>query len=93
MKANLPGVSYSIAEENITWLSIVCMNKQGFAADSLRFFPHLGPFLPPQGLSGSLSAQPSCFFEGSFCCQLPFSCHAAVYGLCFSLHEYTCRVS
>lgn len=39
MKANLPGVSFSIGEENIIWLSIVRMNEQGFATDSLRYPP------------------------------------------------------
>lgn len=43
MKANLPGVSFSIGEENIIWLSIVRMNEEGFATDSLRYPPpHLG---------------------------------------------------
>lgn len=48
MKANLPGVSYSIVVENIIWPSFVRMNKQGFATDSLRFFP-FGSFLSATG--------------------------------------------
>lgn len=44
MKTNLPGVSYSIMEENIIRLSTVGMSEWGFATDSPRvrflfFFP------------------------------------------------------
>lgn len=66
MKANLPGVSYSIVEENIIWLFIVCMNKQGFAADSLRFYSHLGPFPPATRAFRFIFSSPKLFLKDPF---------------------------
>lgn len=37
VKTNLPGVSSSQMEERIIWLSIVGVNEQGLATNSLRF--------------------------------------------------------
>lgn len=69
-------VSASTVEENIIWLSIVSMNKQGLpqtARDVFFFLLHLGLLLPPWGLS---------FLTPRSWCKLLF-CYVAVKCLLF----------